>query len=275
LHLQSIQRPLLHHHQAIPTKVAGPLPLLCAKGKKGKTLDLFSGTQSVAQRLRFLGYEVITLDLDGRTDSTITADLLSWDYTVYPPGYFCVIAASVPCAEYSIAKTTAPREFVRADALVCRVLDIVEYFRPKLWWIENPRSGFLKDRPMLQNVPFVDIDYCQFSDWGYCKPTRFWGGPDLGGLPHVKCPGKNCPNMLRGANGVSGHREKLGGNQMHFNTVQKGRIPPRVIDYLLQEGEFSSGYSKITRNMQGRGYKFDPALRRNIIEKWGLSRDKG
>ena len=104
------------------------------------------------------------------------------------PGYFRVIAAGVPCAEYSLAKSTAPREFFKADALVVRVLDIVSYFSPKIWWIENPRTVLLKSRTMMMNIPFVDIDYCQFSDWGYQKPTRFWGSPNLGRLAHKKMP---------------------------------------------------------------------------------------
>ena len=78
---------------------------------KGKALDLFSGTGSVSKRLEYLGYEVISLDLDPKTDPTILSDLLEWKYTDYPSGFFKIIAASVPCAEYSIAKTTAPREF--------------------------------------------------------------------------------------------------------------------------------------------------------------------
>ena len=70
----------------------------------GKALDLFSGTGSVAQRLVSLAYEVVTLDLNHRTNPTIAKDLLEWNYLEYPPGYFRVIAASVPCAEYFLAK---------------------------------------------------------------------------------------------------------------------------------------------------------------------------
>ena len=30
----------------------------------------------------------------------------------------------------------------------------------------------------MAGIPYVDVDYCQFSDWGYQKPTD----------PHLKCP---------------------------------------------------------------------------------------
>ena len=86
-------------------------------------------------------------------------------------GRFEVIAASVPCTEYSRAKTTGIRDLEWADRLVKKVLEIIQYFNPKYWWIENPREGLLKDREVLQGKNFVDIDYCQFCDWGYKTPT--------------------------------------------------------------------------------------------------------
>ena len=134
---------------------------------------------------------MITLDIDPRTNPNICCSVGEWYYSQYPPGFFKIIAASVPCAEYSLAKTTAPRELERAIFLVCKVMDIVEYFLPKIWWVENPRYGHLREQPMVRDIPFVDIYYCQFSTWGYQKPTRFWGSPHLGELPHKNVPGKD------------------------------------------------------------------------------------
>jgi hypothetical protein len=123
---------------------------------------------------------------------------------------------------------------------------------------------------MLKNVPYVDIDYCQFSHWGYQKPTRFWGSPNLGQLPHVKCPGRSCANVISEEKTVR-HKEKLGGNAIKFGTVLKGRIPPMVIDYLTQEGEFFPHPSKNpTLNVRDKGYKFNPFLRSAIFEKFGV-----
>ena len=79
-----------------------------------------------------MGYQVLTLDFLPKNNPDVVADLLEWDYKQFSPGHFKVIAASVPCAEYSVAKTTAPRDFSRPDALVYKVLEIVEYFQPKL-----------------------------------------------------------------------------------------------------------------------------------------------
>ena len=129
----------------LPAAVPSPIPalphVLASKKKaspgKGRALDLFSGTGSVAKRLRELGYSVTTLDFLPKNNPDIVTDLLEWEYKQFPPKHFKVIAASVPCAQYSVAKTTAPRDLPRADALVCRVLEIVKYFQPKTWWIEN------------------------------------------------------------------------------------------------------------------------------------------
>ena len=138
---------------------------------------MFSGTGPVSSRVELWGYSVVSLDLDRRVDPGICEDFMQWDYTKYLPGHFKIICASVPCAEYSLAKTTAPRDLGRADALVKRVLKLVQYVSPKIWWIENPRTGLLKTRPFMKILHFVEISYCQFSDWGYEKPTLFWVVP--------------------------------------------------------------------------------------------------
>ena len=210
------------------------------KGKK-KALDLFCGTGAVGRRLGQLGYEVVSLDINPRTRPTILCDILDWRFSKYPRGYFDVITASVPCQQYSQARTTSERNFEHADAIVKRVLKIIRYFNPGIWWIENPRNGHLKDRPFMQKIPFCDVDYCQFSDWGYKKPTRIWGSEKIAQLPSKLCNPEKCPNMVFRANGKKGHREVLGGNRMRFSPVQKGRFPTLLVDYLLGCGRPEPG----------------------------------
>ena len=78
--------------------------------------------------MKLLGYSGVTLDLDRRVNPVICEDFMQWDYTSFLPGHFKIICASVPCAEYSLAQTTAPRDLERADSLVKRVLKLVQYF---------------------------------------------------------------------------------------------------------------------------------------------------
>ena len=155
---------------------SAPVPL--PKGKR-VVLDLFSGTGSVGDYFRQRGFHVISLDCEKRFNPDICVDILHWDYmnSGFPRGRFFVVCAGVPCTEYSIAKTTAPRDLESADLLVAKTLEIIRWFSPPFWWIENPRMGLLKDRDVMKGIPFVDVDYCQFSDWGYQKPTRIWCCP--------------------------------------------------------------------------------------------------
>jgi hypothetical protein len=189
------------------------------------------------------GYELESIENAPWTNFHPLTDILTWDYRRYPVGYFDVIAASPPCNVYSTAYNPRPRDFSQADALVEKTLEIINYFQPRLWWLENPRTGLLRNREVVKDLPYIDIDYCQFSDRGYKKPTRFWCCPEIAQLPSVLCDGETCPNLVVGDKGQLQHRELLGGKNMKFSPRQKGMIPPLVVDYLLSAGDFSKGLS--------------------------------
>ena len=165
----------------------------------------------MGEALKGRGFEVISVDIDRKHHPTHCTDILHWDYRQYPPGYFKVIAASVPCTEYSTAKTLGTRDLESADLPVRKTLEIVDYFQPKLWWIENPRTGYLTNRECVQNIPYIDVDYCQFSDWGYKKPTRIWGSPILLELGDCLCDPRICPNVIQGERGRLRHKNCLVG----------------------------------------------------------------
>ena len=136
-------------------------------------MDLFSGTGSVSKALEAEGYEVTSVDIGWEAD--IRVDILAWDYKSMPSGSFDLVWASPPCTEYSRAKTVGFRDYETADKLVRKACDIIAYFKPKKWFLENPRWGNLRLRPMLKGMPYVDVDYCPFERWGSQKPTRVWG----------------------------------------------------------------------------------------------------
>ena len=126
-----------------------------------RLLDLFSGTGSIRNVGLEMGFEVVSLDRDMEAD--IKIDIMEWDYSVFPSGYFDVIFASPPCTEYSRCKTRAPRDIEGANEIVQRTLDLLEYFDPKYWMIENPQTGLLKDQLCMWGIPFKDIDYCKYG----------------------------------------------------------------------------------------------------------------
>ena len=173
-----------------------------------KLLELFSGTGSVGKAFSSQGWEVVSLDSDPKTEANIHEDILTWDFTTYPPGYFDAIWASPCCTHYSCARRGAktPRNLALADSLVLRSREVINYFNPRAWFIENPQTGLLKDRPFMEGIPFSDVDYCAYCDWGYRKRTRLWNNINFKGKI---CPGSGCcPNME---------------GKKHKTTAQQGR----------------------------------------------------
>ena len=110
---------------------------------KPKAIDLFSGSGSVADVLRQRGYEVVTLDLLPKYNADWQVDVMEWQYWRIPARTFDVITASPPCTEFSQAKTVGERKLTQAMHIVEKTLEIIQYFRPRFWWLETPRHDKL------------------------------------------------------------------------------------------------------------------------------------
>ena len=143
----------------------------------------------------------------------------------------------MPCGRVPFAPIThAPdgcqnsRNLVWADSLVLRSREIINYFNPRVWFIENPQTGMLKDRFFMHAIPFCDVDYCCYCDWGYRKRTRLWNNINFTGK---LCPGPGiCPNMddnkhrTTAQQGRNRCREGLYG--AHIAQTSLHRIPPSL-----------------------------------------------
>ena len=92
-----------------------------------KFLELFSGTESVGKVAERSCYDVISLYL---RNAVINCNILDWDYTTYPIGYFDLIWASPPCTEYSKAKTVGVRNLELANEIVHGTIEIINYLKP-------------------------------------------------------------------------------------------------------------------------------------------------
>ena len=156
-----------------------------------KLLELFAGTGSVGNIARVLNIEVTSLDRDMSAD--IQTDIMDWDYkTAYEPHHFDIIWASPPCTEYSVAKTVGVRDIEGSNKVVQRTLDIIEYFQPKFWIIENPQTGKLKEQSMMYGLPYDDVDYCKYG-MPYRKRTRLWNNIEAW-RPRPLCQ-RDCNSM--------------------------------------------------------------------------------
>tara|TARA_R110000803_G_scaffold182404_3_gene244734 strand:+ start:4007 stop:4675 length:669 start_codon:yes stop_codon:yes gene_type:complete len=152
-----------------------------------RILELYSGTRSIGKVCDQLGWESVSVDLIMEADHK--CDIMDFDYKQYDKDYFDCVTASPPCIEYSklqdgwlgrmrkgelYTKETQENFMIEGDKLIKKTLEIINYFNPTLWWIENPQTGRMKDRLIMKDIPFYDVDYCMYSDWGYKKRTRFW-----------------------------------------------------------------------------------------------------
>ena len=162
-----------------------------------RLLELFCGTKSVGKIFQAKGYEVISLDYDNQFEPTIHTDILDWEYTLYPPDYFEVIWNSPDCSTFSIASRGKYRSVAEpygkdneykqqaelGNRLVDKVIEILNYFTPKYWFIENPK-GLMNHYPPLKDFianggHYKTLVYYANYDWKFPKPTHIWSNIKL------------------------------------------------------------------------------------------------
>jgi len=174
-----------------------------------KVLELFSGTGSVGKCCDQLGWDKVSVDMLLPADHK--CDVMDFDYKQYAKDEFDIIWASPPCTSYSqlkkcwygnklkdgtiYSKELHEKEQDKADVLVLKTLEIIDYFDVEYWFMENPQTGNLKNRKIMKDLPFYDVDYCMYSDWGYRKRTRIWTNKEE--WDAKKCDGSGaCGNMI-------------------------------------------------------------------------------
>lgn len=198
-----------------------------------KLLELFSGTGSVGNVARDLGWSVVSLDLK---NADIECDILSWDHNIYVEGEFDFIWASPPCTEYSIAKTTAPRNIPFANKIVQKTLKIIEDLKPTYYVLENPQTGYLKKQDFMTGIHYNDIDYCKYG-MQYRKRTRLWNNIHEW-IPRLLCQ-KDCGNIVDNKHTATAQRMPSGkretwGDKPHFKQHELYIIPADLIKEIFE-----------------------------------------
>lgn len=141
-----------------------------------RILELFCGTKSFTKVWEGEA-EIITIDIMKKYKPTILTDLLTFDYKAhFTPGEFDIVWAGTPCNTFSTAYNR-PEQLEKRETLgrplLLKTHEIINYLKPKLWFIENPDSGMMKHEESMKDLPYYRVDYCKY-DYPYRKRTRIW-----------------------------------------------------------------------------------------------------
>ncbi len=214
-----------------------------------KILELFSGTGSVRKIAEELGHEVLSLDLK---NADINCNILEWDYQKYKPHEFDYIHASPPCDTFSHCrkcnfgkplrrhnpdwkipyeqKIKFTKELFLLDQLtegvpiLTKTIEIINYFNPKYFTIENPQTGDMKN--YMLDFPFKDITYCKYG-FPYRKITRVWNNLDNWN-PKPICTSKSlCDNVIK----INNHIHHLKSCAHKGETVRRLKHSKNLSDY--------------------------------------------
>lgn len=226
-----------------------------------KVLELFSGTHSIGNVCHELGWEVVSLDRDlgdtspfhnYKSDYHIKEDIMTWDYKKnFKKGEFNIITASPVCLWWSRLRDTwigrklkchggkiTTKELLQEDInkygkpMVDKVFEIIEYFEPQYWWIENPQTGKMKfyiEEKYPQYNTYYIVDYCKYSKWGYQKKTRIW--TNIKNFTPLICK-KDCDNIVTiPTKDKKMHKDRMGTSK----TVMDNGVMVRVNTKALRE----------------------------------------
>lgn len=179
-------------------------------------LSLFDFTGNWSRPYKDAGYNVIQVDIQHGTD------VMTMEYKSIPDVYG--ILAAVPCTDFAIS---GAKHFKRKDAdgttaksieLVYKTLEIINYFNPTFWVIENPMSRIHKCVPELGKVKYK-FNPCDFAGYNfeghvdldaerYNKTTWLWGDfnpPVKKGLEPLT---KDCPQWRNYGGGVAQNEKR-------------------------------------------------------------------
>ena len=249
-----------------------------------RILELFSGTHSIGVVAKELGYDIVSLDRDLGANSKIykdytspyhiKKDILTWDYkTEFNVGDFDIITASPVCCMWSIIRNCwigrsfknsteiVSKETLKRDIdtygkpLVDKVFEIIDYFKPKYYWIENPKTSqmweYIKQTyPQFNENQYLLFDYCKYSKFGYKKPTIF-----LTNITNItpKICKNDCENMDKQKHKTSvcnkGYFKDENGNIVICDTKEKRKIAreKKWTKYLKNINSVGGGSNRLER----------------------------
>ena len=206
-----------------------------------KVLELFKGTGSITKYYQDTDVEVISLDILKKYDPTLCMDIMDFEYKKYKVGEFDIIWASPECKIFSMLQNTwVGRKWETMEDLnkarqhnacfINRTLEIIEYLKPKLYFLENPLNSKIWDyidKTKWNN--FVTVDYCRFGTV-YKKPTKILTNKILN---DVRCNRKGKHDFRIGI----GQGKLCKGSRFADKTDLDERygVPQELLKYLIEK----------------------------------------
>ena len=195
-------------------------------------LELFAGSRSIGKVAENLGYNVFSSDIIQYEKINYCISILDFDTNKVPfkPD---IIWASPPCTSFSVAsigknwyvdKTPKSEKAKLGIKLVQKTIEIIEYYKPKFFFIENPR-GMLRKMIFMEKFDRHTITYCQYGD-NRMKPTDIWTN-NKNWIPRPMCKnGDSCH--------ISAPRGSKTGTQGLVNAYERSKIPKQLCYEILK-----------------------------------------
>ena len=202
------------------------------------TLELFAGTQSFSNVAKRLGHNTFTSDNCYFEGINYQCDIMHFklERVPYKPE---IIWCSPPCQTFSVASISTyykggngayiPKkaETYMGMAYVQKAVDIINHFKPRYWYIENPR-GVLRKLDVVKELPIRHtVWYCQYGD-NRAKPTDIWTNDE------TWTPKPVCKNGNRNCHHQPAPRGSRTGTQGLKNAIERSKIPPELFYEILE-----------------------------------------
>jgi site-specific DNA-cytosine methylase len=200
-----------------------------------KILELFAGSRSIGKEAEKLNFNVFSSDINNFDRIDYVVNILEFDYTKVPfnPD---VIWASPPCTGFSVAAlghhwTGGKNAYIpKTDTaklgieLAKKTIEIINYYNPKYFFIENPR-GLLRKMDFMNNFVRHTVTYCQYGD-NRMKPTDIWTNSNIW-TPRKPCKnGDSCH--------ISAPRGSRTGTQGLKGAYERSKIPELLCKEILK-----------------------------------------